>query len=203
MLIDESGCPGFKLTKGSTPYFVVAMVIFSDFAIAENASKVIAQLRTALRVFPEFKFSKTHPSIKDAFFDAVCLFDFKVRALVVNKSQIYSPLLRDNTQSFYNYFVQMLMQHDDGILDNASIKIDGSGDKEFKKALTAYLRQQVGSHKIAKFRFIDSEKDNLIQLADMVAGAIGRSYNPNRDCSSRWLDFLKAKGKIENIWDFK
>ena len=72
VLIDESGCPGFKLTKGSTPYFVVSMVIFKDFAQAEGASKAIEGLRQALGVNPEFKFSKTHPSVKDKFFDEMC-----------------------------------------------------------------------------------------------------------------------------------
>ena len=82
------------------------------------------------------------------------------------------------TDSFYNYFVRMLMQYDNGVLQNASIKIDGSGDKEFKKALTSYLRKHVGEHKIKKFKFIDSQQDSLIQLADMVVGAIARSYTP-------------------------
>lgn len=203
ILIDESGCPGFKLTKGSTPYFVVAMVIFKEFPEAEKTSNLIAELRTTLRAHPEFKFNKTRPVIKDAFFEALTPFNFKVRALVVNKSQIYSSHLRDKKESFYNYFIQMLMQYDDSILNNASIKIDGSGDKEFKNALTAYLRKQLGQNKIKKFQFCDSKKDNLIQLADMAAGAIARSYNPDRDNSTRWLHMLQKMGKIDNIWDFK
>jgi len=88
-------------------------------------------------------------------------------------------------------------------LQNASIKIDGSGDKEFKKALTSYLRKYVGENKIKKFKFIDSKQDNLIQLADMVVGAIARSYSETRKDASRWLYVLKRKGKIKNIWDFK
>lgn len=97
----------------------------------------------------------------------------------------------------------MLLRHDDSVLNNASIKIDGSGDKEFKKALGVYLRRELGSNKIKKFQFTDSRKDNLIQLADMVVGAIARSYNINRDNETRWLDMLKQARKIKNIWDFK
>ncbi len=203
VLIDESGCPGFKLTKGSTPFFVVAMVIFKDFSQAEAASKAITDLRQTLHVNPEFKFSKSHPTVKDKFFNELCHYDFEVRALVVNKSNIYSQKLRDDTDSFYNYFIKMLMQYDDDVLQNASIKIDGSGDKEFKKALTAYLRQRIGEHKIKKFKFTDSRKDNLIQLADMVVGAIARSCSGTRKDASRWLEMLKQKRKIKSIWDFK
>jgi hypothetical protein len=203
VLIDESGCPGFKLTKGSTAYFVIVMVTFSDFSEAEKASMAIAELRESLNVYPEFKFNKTRAILKDAFFDNLCQFDFKVRALVVKKDIVYSDYLRKKTESFYNYFVQMLLRHDDSVLNNASIKIDGSGDKEFKKALGVYLRREVGSNKIKKFKFTDSRKDNLIQLADMVVGAVARSYNINRDNETRWLDMLKQAKKIENIWDFK
>lgn len=95
------------------------------------------------------------------------------------------------------------MQHDNNVLRNASLKIDGSGDKEFKKALTAYLRKSLGEHRIKKFKFMDSKSDNLIQLADMVVGAIARSYNANRKDGNRWLNMLKRRGKIKNIWDFK
>ena len=95
------------------------------------------------------------------------------------------------------------MQYDDDVLQNASIKIDGSGDKEFKKALTAYLRQRIGEHKIKKFKFSDSRKDNLIQLADMVVGAIARSYSETRKDADRWLNMLNQRGKIKNVWNFK
>ena len=203
VLIDESGCPGFKLTKGSTPYFIVGMVIFRDFSQAERASKAIQILRQTLNVKTEFKFSKTHPSIKDKFFDEVCQFKFEVRALIVDKSSIYSHELRKDTNSFYNYFVKMLMQYDNNVLQNASIKIDGSGDKEFKNALTAYIRKYVGNNKIKKFKFIDSKQDNLIQLADMVVGAIARNYSETRKDADRWLSVLKTNGKVQNIWEFK
>ena len=97
------------------------------------------------------------------------------------------------------------MQHDHKILKNASIKIDGSGDKEFKKQLTSYLRKCLGENKIKKFRFVDSERDNLIQLADMNVGAIARSFNTERKDASKWLNILEKAGKIKekDIWEFQ
>lgn len=203
VLIDESGCPGFKLTKGSTPYFIIGMVIFRDLKQAEATNETITELKKLLKVNPEFKFSKTRSEIKNKFFDSVCQHNFEVRALVVDKTKIYSHQLRSNTNAFYNYFLKSLMQHDGDILQNASIKIDGSGDKEFKKALTTYLRQSIGQFKIKKFKFVNSRNDNLIQLADMIVGAIARSYSEKRSEGSRWLNMLRRNGKIKNIWDFK
>lgn len=191
---------GLKLDKGSTPYFVVGMVIFSDFKEAEQASKTIDSLKKTLNVRPEFKFSKTHPNVKDAFFDAMQKYDFAIRALIVEKQNIYNPYFKNEKETFYNYFVKMLMRYDDSRLINASVKIDGKGAKVFKKALYSYLRQQLGSGKIRKFQFVDSEHDNLIQLADMVVGAIARHQNGNRKNASRWFNMLKEK--IEDMWDF-
>lgn len=203
VLIDESGCPGFKLTKGSTPYFIVAMVIFKDFSEAEKTSKSIGALKQTLNINPEFKFSKSRFEIRDKFFEAVNPYDFKVQALVVNKRNIHSPKLRSDTDAFYNFFVKTLMKYDNNVLQNATIKIDSSGDKEFKNVLSAYLRKQLGQGKIKKFNYCDSKKDNLIQLADMVAGAIARKYSLSRKDASRWFEMLRKRNKIGNIWDFK
>lgn len=186
--IDESGCTGFKLDRGSKPYFIVAMVIFNDFKEAEKCSKKIQELKNQLRIKSEFKFSKTHSNVKEAFFIAARKYRFIVRAIVVEKKYIYSPHLRENRSNFYNYVVQILMKNGN-ILKDAVVKMDGNGDKIFRRKLNYYLREQLGTGSIKKFRFIDSKQENLIQLADMVVGAIARSYNNHKD-GDRWVKLL-------------
>lgn len=202
IVIDESGDPGFKLTKGSTRYFVVAMVIFRDFGQAEATSRAIRDLREKLGIKPEFKFNKTEKRHRDSFFEAVRPFEFSVRALVVDKNNIYSPHLRDETDRFYNFFVNRLLHHDNGVLTNARVKIDGSGDRRFKQELGSYMRRQLGGGKVRSIKFVDSRRDDLVQLADMVVGAVARSYKEDvRTDHRRWLDMLGSK--IEDVWDFK
>lgn len=202
VLIDESGDAGFKLARGSTPHFVVAMVIFDDFKEAERASAIIEAARASLRIRPEFKFNKCSVQVKDGFFEAVSPCKFSVRALVVDKSKIYSDNLRENKDRFYNFFVKTLLQHDGNALAGARVKIDGSGDREFKRELGAYLKREAGEGKIASVKFAESHRDNLIQLADMVAGAIARSYREgDRNAHDRWRKMLGDK--IRNIWDFR
>jgi hypothetical protein len=200
VLIDESGCAGFKLGKGSSAFFVVGMVIFDDRQEAERTSASIQQAKDRLRVKPEFKFSKCSAVVRDGFFAAVASHRFSVRAIVIEKARIYSTYLRSRPDNFYSFFVNMLIQHDGGVLQGASIKIDGSGDREFKRALESYLRQQTVGGKIAKLRFADSHRDNLIQLADMVTGAIARSYSDRSD-ADRW--FRQISSKISNVWEFE
>lgn len=204
VLIDESGCPGFKLAKGSTPHFVAAMVRFQDYEESEEASRSIANLRHTLGIKPEFKFSKCCDDYRDAFFSSVEQFSFYIRSLVVEKRIIYSSNLRSNCDSFYNFFVQNMLKHDGGTLVGARIKIDGSGDREFKRVLEGYLRRSVGPGKIQSVKFVDSRSDNLVQLADMCAGAIARSYKQGsrQDCC-RWRSQLEQKRKLEDVWEFK
>ena len=202
IFIDESGDPGFKLARGSTSHFVVAMVIFDKNEDAELTSEVIKNALIDLKIKPEFKFSKSRDGIRDEFFNKIKHCKFRVRALVVDKKKIYSPNLRENDEKFYNYFVKQLINFDEIKLNNASIKIDGSGDREFKNELLRYLRSQIKPNLTFKVKFVDSQKDALIQLADMVAGAIYRSYpNDSRQTNRSWRKAISDK--IDNIWDFK
>jgi len=204
VLIDESGDPGFKLVRGSTSHFVMAMVIFDDEAVAEQTSAAIAALREELHLKAEFKFAKSHANVKDAFFECVCHYGFRVRALVVDKSRVYSGNLRTHKEMFYNYFVKLLLEHDNGRLVGARIKIDGSGNRQFRQELNAYLRRQLDAGKVRKITFAESHRDNLIQLADMAAGAILRSYRADdRAQAGRWRAVLAQHGKLGDVWDFR
>jgi hypothetical protein len=204
VLIDESGDPGFKLVRGSSSHFVMTMVIFDDFVEAECTAADIADLRQRLRLKSEFKFSKCRDDIKDAFFECVCAHRFVVRAVAVDKSAIYSEGLRERKELFYNYFVKLLLSHDGGVLADARVKIDGSGDRRFKQELNAYLRRQLQAGQVHSVRFAESHRDDLIQLADMVSGAIFRSYRrQDRQHASRWRQKLSRAGRLGDVWDFR
>lgn len=200
VFIDESGDPGFKVSKGSSPAFVIALVAFRDSEEASKAQKIIADLALKLKVKPEFKFSKCHSDVRDAFFDALQSVDFCVRALVVEKEKVHSGYLRSNKAAFYSFFVKTMLKFDNGLLKDAKVVIDGSGDRAFKKELSSYLRRHTLPGAIKAVRFSDSRNDELVQLADMCTGAIARSYRDNRTYEKRWLKALSKK--IDDIWDF-
>ena len=201
VFIDESGDPGFDTEHGATPVFVVAMVIFASSNDAAETQAAIAASEARKAHKPEFKFSKCSDDIRDAFFGAVNGCPFTVRAICIRKDLIYSARLKSDKEKFYEYFVSQMMRHDNGLLNQARVIIDGSGDREFRQNLNVAMRRKVGKGAIKDVRFKDSKNDALVQLADMCAGAIARSYRLDRKDRLRWRKMLGAR--IDDVWEFE
>jgi hypothetical protein len=197
--IDESGCPGFKFTRGSDPVFGLGMVVFADGAAAQLTEKTIAELRKKLGHKTEFKFSKSRDDLRDGFFAGVAHCPFIMRALIVRKEQLHSQHLRSNAESFYSYFVKMLMAHDSGTLRATRVRIDGSGGREFQRSLSRYLRRELGE-RIKDVKMSDSAADSLMQLADMCIGAVTRAERQRGAHPDRWRAMIERN--IANVWQF-
>jgi hypothetical protein len=206
VFLDDSGDPGFKLDKGSTPYFVIAMVIFDDDLQAEETALAIKKLRRELR-FPddmEFRFFKTSHGIRLKFLEAIKPFRFKVRALVVDKRFIRSSELKGDRDSFYAYFIKEALKHNGGSILDAKIRVDGSGDRLFRRSFLSYLRRELNStaHVVMKnCRMVDSRSNVLVQMADMVAGSINRAQRLDKRDSKEYRAVIAAH--IENEWHFR
>lgn len=199
VFIDESGDPGFK--PGASPIFVAVMVIFDAAKDATDTQECIERSDARKVHKSEFKFSKCSDDVRDLFFTAVRGCAFKVRAIVVRKEVIYSLRLKADKDRFYEYFVKNMMDYNGGILKEARVIIDGSGDRLFRKNLGTALRRRLGKGVIKDVRFKASHGDLLVQLADMCAGAIARSYRRERDEPFRWRKMLAQR--INDVWDFR
>ena len=205
VFIDDSGDPGFKIDRGSTRFFVIALVIFNDELEAEKTAVSIKELRRSLNFSDntEFKFHKSRNDVREKFLKAISKFDFKFRCVVVDKTLIKSELLRGDKSSFYRFFIKTAIEHSPNIV-NAKIKIDGSGDREFRKSFLSYLKKELNGDNtkiIKNCKLVDSKENVLIQLADMVAGSVHRSLNKDKkDCN----DYLRIiKRQKQDIWNFK
>lgn len=206
VFIDDSGDAGFNLKKGSTKFFVIALIIFDDELIAEEVALEIKKLRRELK-FPEemeFKFNKSRRIVIEQFLKRVNKFNFKVRCLIVDKSLIRSPELRSNKNSFYSYAIKTALSYNDGSILDAKVRIDGSGDRVFKRSFLTYLRRQLNSEqrKVMKnCQLINSKSNVLIQMADMIAGSIRRSYDKTKNDSDVYKSLFRKH--IEDEWEFK
>ena len=205
VLIDESGDAGFKLDKGSSPFFVLTSVIFDDNLQAEKTAVELKLLRQELGFDEgyEFHFNNCSERLRKAFLEKAAAQQFRVRALVFDKAKIRSEELRTKESSFYNYAVKLLLKDAKGRIKDASVKLDGKGDRVYKRATGTYLRQQLNNSRsdrvISKFKFVDSKTDILIQLADMVSGSLFFSYR-DKPTSNRYKNIIKTR--MENVWEF-
>lgn len=201
VFIDESGDSGFKLDRGSTPVFAVALAAFASRDEALRTDAIIRQALRDLRVKPEFKFSKAHENVRDGFFEAVRGCEFRVRALVVQKELIHSGRLRSRKEEFYQFFVKSMLKFDNGLLRDAKVVIDGSGERTFRQDLKTHLKQYAAPGAIRDVKLMDSHRDPLVQLADMCVGAVARSYRDDRADPDRWRKLLRPK--LDDVWKFR
>lgn len=205
VFIDDSGDPGFQVQKGSSSVFVIALVVFDDNLEAEKTSVAIKELRRKLKVSDkyEFKFNKSEKEFKDAFFEDVSPFKFRIRAIAVKKDVIYSQRLKNYKESFYNYVIMQVLRQSKGYIKNAKLKFDKRGEKTIRDELRVYLSRELdnkNSNIFTDLKFVDSKQNTLIQLADMVAGSIFAYYSGK---SKMYMNKLIASGKVEDIWEFK
>jgi hypothetical protein len=71
-------------------------------------------------------------------------------------------------------------------LHDAMVVIDGSGSRQFRRQLSTYLRKRVntagdGKALIRKVKLQDSRNNHLLQMADMICGAVARSFKEKDD----------------------
>lgn len=206
VFIDDSGDPGFKLDRGSSPAFVISCLIFDDELEAEKTAVAIKELRRGLKKSDrfEFKFNLANRQTRLKFLECISKYKFRIRCIVFKKEKITSHELKHSQQSFYNYAIKMVLKNNSGTIKNAKIRLDGRGDRRYKREVVSYLRHELNKpdQKVfKKLQFVDSKQNVLIQMADMLAGSIHRKYRQDRKDSQEYIKIIKRK--LEDMWEFK
>ncbi len=189
LFVDESGDPGFD--PSSSRYFTVALVCFETPDDAENTAEKIKEMKDS-KWFrkPEFHFHRCNDNQRDMFFEGIKRCRFFVKYVTIEKAAVTDDVLRKNPKEFSYYVISEAFRLV-GTNTTLRIKMDRQGNKRILFAVRAYLNATLKNHSIRKLTFHDSRSDVLIQLADMVAGCINRSFL-RLDCpkAQRWYDCL-------------
>ncbi len=205
VFIDDSGDPGFKIDRGSSPVFVIACIIFDDELEAERTAVHIKEYRRRLKKSDrfEFKFNKSDKKTRLKFLEEISQFHFRIRVIVFDKAKIQSFELKTSKHSFYNYAIKMVLKHSFGTIKEAKIRLDGHLDRIYKREVIRYLRKELNNREervFQKLQFVDSKTNVLIQTADMIAGAIHRKYVKRNTDSKDY--FAVIRRKVEDLWEF-
>lgn len=185
VFVDESGDPGLKIDRGSTRYFIVSLVVFEENEEAEALDRRIGLLKKELGLSGrfEFKFNKTSGNLKQQFLSAVSPYTFFYFGIAIDKTLLYGEGFKVK-ESFYKYACSLVFENAKPYLRDAVIVIDGSGSRDFRLQLQRYFKRKMNqgtTRLIKKIKLQDSVKNNLVQLADMTAGAIARSLSAKGD----------------------
>jgi hypothetical protein len=189
VFVDESGDPGLKTEQGSSRYFVVALVIFQDNDEAQAADDRITLLRREMRLNPrfEFSFNRCRKDFREQFLSAVAPYQFFYYGIAINKdpNKLWGGGFQ-HKESFYKYTCSLVFENAKAFLNNATVIIDGSGSRDFRRQLESYFKRRInepGQRFINKVKVGKSSANNLLQLADMVAGSIARSFSAKGDAT--------------------
>ncbi len=203
--IDESGDCGFQFERGSSEYFSCVAVLFSDDFLAEACDRAIDELRAELKLPVRYEFHFTHCSdrVRRAFFAKMRAEQFVYHAFVIRKRDLFGDRFR-NKDAFYQFAVGIVCENAQGLLFDAKVVIDRCGDEAFRQRLHKGLRERMnadaGLVRIRKIAMEDSRSNNLIQLADMVCGAVMRGLASGKKDSEYYREVLRGKQKRLSIW---
>jgi hypothetical protein len=192
VFIDEAGDTGFKID--SSRYFIIALIIFDNYTEMEKADRIIQKQKEKDNIFEEYKSARTIAKLKERFFDCIKSVKFEISYIVFDKATIKNISLHHNLPEVYNHLLAQAINNT--AIENAIIKIDKGSNQTFQRQLKNYIRKHTMQGKIKSFKFENSKANNLIQLADMICGALYGSYNKHSKNIKYKLSF---ENKISNI----
>jgi hypothetical protein len=203
VFVDESGDPGMKRKLGSSDFFVVAAVIFIENTDAERCDEAITHL--SQHCFggrkQEFKFNQCCDDHRERFLKGIAEHEFLYLAFALNKKKIWGKGFAFK-EPFYKYTCKLLFENASPYLSNATVVIDRSGNREFRKQLERYLKEKINTEgdKIRKVRTEDSRSNNLLQLADMISGAVYRSLRGDKKLPGKFRSYVRRRELGIQIW---
>jgi len=206
--IDDSGDAGFKFGLGSSEFLVIACCIFESAEMAEVAARKIRDFRGALgwRQGEEFKFSKTRHELRLEFISLAETLNFSLRALVIDKRVFNRSGLSSNQSSFYLFAIEELLVRAEPFLESAKIRVDGTSVKSEVRKFEKHLKSKLNASKqtIESVRFVDSRSDQLIQLADVMAGLVRRSFEAKSKRDSQFSVLMKRfmQNPVSEVWEY-
>ena len=196
---DEAGDVSFSFDKGASRLFVVAVVATQT---PDDLRSRLADVRRAAYLSPTFDFhfnSLASARLRQQVFSALRDAEFEAWAIVVDKTTLPDAFRLMAGIDLYLYFVsELLLQIPAEQCQNATLILDEYGSpKQVRTELRRVMRVR---HINPGFRHIfvrRSHSESLIQVADLVAGAILR-----REVKKDGSSFDTIKAKIQKVVDF-
>jgi hypothetical protein len=134
----------------------------------------------------------------------VAPYNFFYYGIVINKDpgKLWGEGFRDK-KSFYKYACGLVFENAKEKIDDSIIVIDESGNLDFRRQLANYLKKKLNKGDkrfIKKIKMQRSGGNNLLQLADYVAGVINRSVQFKKKNAKEYRKIIAHREISVQVW---
>jgi hypothetical protein len=147
----------------------------------------------------EFKYHKTSFAQKDVFFQTIHPLEFRVRAVVINKAQLAAPWTNFQGMKFViEVAAQLVLRASALDLADDVLVMDGATPalrRGLRIRLSELCRVRGRTRPFAKLVSAESSRDDDLQLADMLVGAIRQHVQATE--SRHYRSFAH---KVTDLW---
>jgi len=187
--MDENGDPGMKLDQGSSSSFTICMVLFKELEQAEACKNKIQQLRQELGMKlsgreSEFHFNSLSVQRRKAFLVAVAEYSFRYFACTIVKEKLSGKAWQKKDYMYQRAGILTLDQALEECLE-AKLLFDATSGEKFDREFLRILKKHAGYAdkvpRIKETQRLKSHTDDLIQIVDMVCGAIRAEKSDYRE----------------------
>lgn len=191
---DESGDVSFNFGKGASRYFVMAVIATMK---PEDLRQSLAEVRDEFGLSTSYEFSFNGISstqIRQRVFQTLQNLEFDAWALVVDKTLLPEPFKAMRRLDFYLFCITELLQAIPSELREKSTLIldEFGGEPDLPLEFRRYMKRREIPRHFSRILTKRSKSEPLIQVADLVAGAVLRRDSQS---DSEAFDMIQTKFK--------
>lgn len=198
---DESGDVSFNFGKGASRYFVLAAI---GTAEPETLRKNLADFRQRLSLPTHYEFgfnamASSH-KLRQRVFDNLAQMEFDAWAVIADKTILPDTFRIMRRLDFYLFFVtEMVQLIPPSQSEGATLILDEFGAaSKIPAELRRFMKARGLPRRFGRILAKRSASESLIQIADLVAGAILR-----RDAKGEAEAYDAIESKLRKVLEFR
>jgi hypothetical protein len=178
---DESGDASFNFAKGASRYFVVTVIATQT---PDKLRELLEKLRRDSKLAERYEFGYhklSSEQLRKRVFSTLAGAEFDIWAILVDKSELSEAFKAMPGLDFYLYFVsELIRQIPNQKREGGTLILDEFGyPDQTKEELKRIMKARNIDHKFSRISIRRSQSEPLIQIADLIAGAIWRRDTHN------------------------
>jgi hypothetical protein len=196
---DEAGDVSFRFDKGASRYFVVTVISTQD---PDALRDLLAGVRKKAHLPEGFDFhfnSLASAKLRNLVFESLSRSDFEAWAIIIDKTMLAEAFKAMSGLDFYIFFVSELIRHiPNEKRAGGTLILDEFGyPDQTKDELKRILKARNIAHGFRRISIRRSHSESLIQIADLIAGAVLR-----RDAHNDTGAYDVIEQKIKKLVDY-